>query len=155
MKLVNLGRAVSASVFLSATLVSHLTFAQAVGQASAGQSVRVSGEKASAGTMATESSGADVDNSAVNKRDRSRSALTADQQSSGTSDTEITRQVRRALIADKGLSIYAHNIKIITNGGVVTLKGPVKSVDEQKKALSLATAVAGVSQVNNQISIKQ
>lgn len=153
----------SAAALICATLGLPLAMAHASGQTSASSSARVSADKnvsgasggASTGTSGAGPAGSNVDNSAVNKRDRKNSEVTADQQSSGTTDTEITRQIRRALIADKELSVYAHNIKIITIGGVVTLKGPVKSADEQKKAVSFARSVAGVSKVDDQISIKQ
>ena len=155
MKFERSNRSMGAATILCVTFVSQLTFAQVPGQASASSSARVSAGKTATGARATGSAAVSVDNSAVNKRDRESSGVTADQQSSGTTDTDITRQIRRALIADKELSVYAHNIKIITTGGVVTLKGPVKSLDEQKKAVSCARAVAGVSKVDDQISIKR
>jgi hyperosmotically inducible periplasmic protein len=64
------------------------------------------------------------DNSKVNARDRQPSQVTADQQKNNRSDLEITRKIGRALTADTALSTYAHNIKVITQGGKVTLKGP-------------------------------
>ena len=106
-------------------------------------------------TNARKATSSNADNSGVNKRDQMNGEVTADQQTSGTADTEITRQIRRALIADKNLSIYAHNIKIITIAGVVTLKGPVKSADEKTKAVAFAKSAAGVSRVDDQISIKR
>jgi hyperosmotically inducible protein len=96
-----------------------------------------------------------ADNSFVNKRDQSAKEVTADQQTSNTSDTEITRLIRQAVVKDDSLSIYAHNIKIITQGGVVTLKGPVRSKAEKDKAATIAKSVAGVSQVENQLSVKR
>jgi len=63
------------------------------------------------------------DNTKVNQRDRDQAATTADQQSNEKADREITQQVRKALINDKSLSSYAHNVKIVTQNGVVTVKG--------------------------------
>jgi hyperosmotically inducible protein len=65
------------------------------------------------GTSAAALAGAQVkpDNTKVNKGDRDASAPTADQQKNTRSDVEMTRQIRRALMADKSLSTYAHNIK--------------------------------------------
>ena len=61
------------------------------------------------------------DNTAVNKGDRTAGAPTADQQSNGKSDLEMTRQIRRAIVGDKSLSTYAHNVKIVTqHGGAIT-----------------------------------
>ena len=59
--------------------------------------------------------------------------MTADQQKMNAADQEITRKIRRSIIADKSLSTYAHNIKIISQDGAVTLKGPVKSDAERKQ----------------------
>ena len=67
------------------------------------------------------------DNSKVNVRDRQPGATTADQQKNSKGDLEITRKVRQAIVKDKTLSTYAHNIKVVTEGGVVTLRGPVRS----------------------------
>jgi hyperosmotically inducible periplasmic protein len=97
----------------------------------------------------------DADNSKVNQRDRAENALTADDQTSGGADMEITQKIRQALVKDKKLSTYAHNLKIVTVGGVVTLKGPVKSAAEKRKSEQIAKAVAGVGRVDNQLSIKR
>jgi hyperosmotically inducible periplasmic protein len=92
------------------------------------------------------------DNSANNKTH----SQTADQQSSATSDRMLTKKIRQSLIADKSLSTYGHNVKIITQNGVVTLKGPVHSEEEKQTIASKAAEVAGsADKVNNQLSIKQ
>src|SRR5258706_9384705 len=82
------------------------------------------------------------DNTAVNKRDRTGEEPTAQQQSNSRADVEMSRQIRRAIVADKGLSTYAHNIKIITRNGQVTLKGPVRSAEEQASVQAKAAEVA-------------
>ncbi len=94
-----------------------------------------------------------ADNSAVNKRDKQAYEYTADKQGDSKTDVEITKKIRQALIEDDSLSTYAKNIKIITRGGEVTLKGPVRSSQEQNALLQKARDVAGVSGVNNQIDI--
>src|SRR5689334_1406516 len=71
------------------------------------------------------------DNTARNRRDRQTNAKTADQQSNTKTDVDVTRRIRRAIVADKALSTNAHNVKIITRGGKVTLKGPVRNQDEK------------------------
>ncbi len=93
------------------------------------------------------------DNTKVNKRDRTKGAATADQQKENTSDREITQKIRRALMADKNLSTYAHNVKVIAQNGQVTLKGPVRTEDEKHTVEAKATEVAGAGRVVNQISI--
>ena len=70
-------------------------------------------------------------------------------------DRALTRNIRRSIMADKSLSTYAHNIKIISQNGAVTLKGPVKSDDEKTNVIAKAVAVAGsADKVTDQISVK-
>ena len=83
------------------------------------------------------------DNTKINQRDRNSSEMTADQQKENTSDRQLTRQIRKALMQDKSLSTYAHNVKIISQDGVVTLKGPVKSEEEKMAIEKKAVEVAG------------
>ena len=94
-----------------------------------------------------------ADNTKVNERDRAKDAVTADQQKENPTDREITQNVRRAVMNDKTLSTYAHNVKIVTQGGTVTLKGPVRTEEEKKAVEVMATEVAGAGHVVNQISI--
>jgi len=89
------------------------------------------------------------DNSGANK-DRGK---TADQQKENQADREITRQIRKSLMADKSLSTYAHNVKIITTNGMVTLRGPVRSDDEKSSIESKAKTVAGVNDVKNELTV--
>ena len=94
------------------------------------------------------------DNTKVNKRDRAKSQPTADQAKETTSDREVTQKIRRAVVADKSLSTYAHNVKVISEHGKVTLKGPVRSEEESKNIEAKATEVAGAGNVINQLSVK-
>jgi len=106
--------------------------------------------------QAQDSSTTQPDNTKVNKRDRNTGEATADQQKASAADQEMTRQIRRSIMADKSLSTYAHNIKIISQNGAVTLKGPVKSNDEKTTVLAKAVAVAGsADKVTDQLSVKQ
>jgi hyperosmotically inducible periplasmic protein len=93
------------------------------------------------------------DNTKVNKRDRHPGQATADQQTENTSDREIARRIRRALMNDKSLSTYAHNVKVIAQDGRVTLKGPVRTEEEKHSVEAKAREVAGAGHVVNQISI--
>src|SRR5579864_2612305 len=94
------------------------------------------------------------DNTAVNKGDRATDAQTAGQQSNDKSDVDMTRQIRRAIVSDKSLSTYAHNVKIITQHGQVTLKGPVQSEDEKKAIEAKAAEVAGENKVSSELNVK-
>lgn len=92
------------------------------------------------------------DNTARNKAHHK----TADQQSNATSDRMLTKHIRQSLIADKSLSMYGHNVKIITRDGMVTLKGPVHSEEEKQAIASKAAEVAGgADKVTNQLTVKQ
>jgi len=94
-----------------------------------------------------------ADNTKVNTRDRAKGAATADQQKENATDRDLTQQIRRALMQDKSLSTYAHNVKVITQDGQVTLKGPVRSDQEKQTVEAKAVAVAGAGHVTNQMSV--
>jgi osmotically-inducible protein OsmY len=94
-----------------------------------------------------------ADNSGKNVRDRQDNARTPGDQSNSKSDMTITQEVRKAVVADKALSTNAHNVKIITKNGVVTLRGPVKSPEEKDTIAAKAKQVAGVKNVDNQLEI--
>jgi hyperosmotically inducible periplasmic protein len=94
-----------------------------------------------------------ADNTKVNTRDRAQGAATADQQKDNATDRDLAQKIRRALMQDKALSTYAHNVKVIAQGGQVTLKGPVRSADERNVVASKAIEVAGAGHVTNQISV--
>ena len=76
-------------------------------------------------------SSTDADNTARNSRDRDGATQTAGDQAENETDRTISANVREAVVADNGLSMNAHNVKIITSGGTVTLRGPVKSSEEK------------------------
>ncbi|MGB6393504.1 MAG: BON domain-containing protein [Candidatus Acidiferrales bacterium] len=93
------------------------------------------------------------DNSKANQNDAGKNATTADRQGMNTSDRDTTKQIRSAIIKDKALSTYAHNVKIITQNGKVTLKGPVRSADEKSAIEEKAVAVAGADNVVNRLTV--
>jgi len=95
-----------------------------------------------------------ADNTKMNERDRNPNEPTADRQKDNRSDREITQQVRKAIVKDKSLSTYAHNVKVITENGMVTLKGPVRSEEEKKAIEAKAAEVAGRDKVTNQLDVK-
>jgi hyperosmotically inducible protein len=95
-----------------------------------------------------------ADNTKVNKQDRKSSEPTADQAKNGTTDRAMMKKIRRAVVADKSLSTYAHNVKIISEGGKVTLKGPVNTEEEKKAIETKATEIAGAGNVTDEITVK-
>jgi hyperosmotically inducible protein len=102
---------------------------------------------------AARAQGYPADNSGKNVRDRNDAAVTTGDQSNTQSDLNITQEIRKAVMADKELSTNAHNVKIITADGVVTLRGPVKISAEKANIGAKAAHVAGVTRVDNQIEI--
>ena len=78
---------------------------------------------------------------------------TADQQKESTSDRAISQQIRKAIVKDKSLSSYAHNIKIVTQNGQATLAWPVHSEEEKKALEDAAAGLAGAGNVRNQLQV--
>jgi len=95
-----------------------------------------------------------ADNTKVNQRDRSSDQPTADQQKMNPSDRDITQQIRKSIVADKSLSTYAHNVKVITQNGMVTLKGPVRTEEDKKAIEDKAAQVAGAEKVTSEIEVQ-
>ncbi len=94
-----------------------------------------------------------ADNTKSNKGDQSSGAMTADKQKMNPADRDLTKKIRAALHDDSTLSTYAHNIKIVSQGGKVTLKGPVRSDDEKLAVEAKATGVAGAGNVTNELTV--
>ena len=101
-----------------------------------------------------ESKAAQPDNTKKNKRDRNKNEATADQQKENTPDRELAAKIRRAIMDDKSLSTYAHNIKVIVQHGNVTLKGPVHTQEEKSAIQAKASEIAGAANVKSEISVK-
>ncbi len=104
--------------------------------------------------MAQNSTPVAPNDTAVNVRDRAPGAMTADQQSSAASDVDLTRKIRRAVVKDDSLSMLAHNVKIISANGEVTLRGPVNTEAERIAIASKAQSIAGAGNVDNQLQVK-
>ena len=93
------------------------------------------------------------DNTKVNQADRAKGAVTADQQKENATDRDLAKRIRQSVVADKSLSTYAHNVKIVAQGGQVTIKGPVRSEAEKTAIETKATEIAGPGKVSNEITI--
>ena len=74
-----------------------------------------------------------ADDTGLNVRDRDNQTMTPLDQSNDPDDLNVTREIRKALVADDALSTTAKNIKIITVHGKVILRGPVANVQEKTK----------------------
>ena len=79
---------------------------------------------------------------------------TADQAKNNATDLDTAKKIRKSLMDDKSLSSYAHNVKVISQNGKVTLKGPVRSDAEKQTVEQKAVEVAGSGNVVNEITVK-
>jgi hyperosmotically inducible periplasmic protein len=104
--------------------------------------------------LAADNKKAEPDNTATNERDRSGETKTSGDQSNSSADLKITQDIRRALMKDSELSTTAKNIKIITDNGQVTLRGPVKNAQEKAKIDQLARSAAGGAKIDDQLDVK-
>jgi osmotically-inducible protein OsmY len=91
-----------------------------------------------------------TDNTRVNKQ----GGTTADDQSQSKPDLELAQKIRQAIVKDKTLSTNAHNCKVVTRDGAVTLRGPVNSAKEKTAVGAIATKIAGEGKVTNDLTVK-
>ena len=94
----------------------------------------------------------DRTNTGVNVRDRDSAATTPFDQKENKADIAVTADIRKQVV-DSKLSVTAQNVKIVTQDGKVTLRGPVKTAAEKSRIEEIARAVAGDKNVNNQLEV--
>jgi hyperosmotically inducible periplasmic protein len=107
-------------------------------------------------TSTTRTTGATVhapDNTATSARD-DRDSITPLDHGTSQDDIDTTQAIRNAVMADNTLSVDAKNVKIMTNGGVVTLRGPVTSFDEKMNVEAKATALASHCRVDDLLDVE-
>jgi osmotically-inducible protein OsmY len=97
---------------------------------------------------------ADPANTKINERDR-HGSLTPMDQGNSRAETKISADIRKGIMHDSTLSFTAKNVKVITVGTKVTLRGPVKSEQEKSAIEALAKQTAGVTEVDNQLEVKK
>jgi hyperosmotically inducible protein len=135
--------------------VKRLLWVLAIGMAAAMPRGAYAGDSAPAPVgAAADETHVSPDNSGTNVRDRDTRALTPMDQGNSAADLAITQQIRKAVMAQDGLSVDAKNVKIITNEGVVTLRGPVKTAKEKVVIEALSTKTGGVKRVDDQLEIE-
>lgn len=105
-------------------------------------------------SLAADPAKADADNTKKNERDRAGATKTPGDQSNRPEDLKLTATIRQQVVKDQSLTMTAKNVKIITAGGLVTLRGPVKSAEEKEKIETIAKAAAGEGKVDNQLEVK-
>lgn len=92
------------------------------------------------------------DNSATNVRDRDGAALLPTDQNENKTDIGITANIRQQVVATE-MSVAAQNVKIITQDGKVTLRGPVKTAEEKQRIEEMARSVAGADKVESFLEV--
>lgn len=93
------------------------------------------------------------DNTAINQRDRNDAVKTPIDQNENQADVDRTATIRKEVVARSNFSTNAHNVKIITQNGKVTLRGPVDSEEERNEIGRIASDVAGKDNVDNQLEV--
>jgi osmotically-inducible protein OsmY len=96
----------------------------------------------------------DADNTARNARDSGARTATPMDQGENEGDRTITQHVRKVVVDNNALSTNAHNVKIITQNGVVTLRGPVETPQEKNTIVAAAEMTPGVKRVDDQLEVK-
>jgi osmotically-inducible protein OsmY len=101
----------------------------------------------------TSVSAADPENTGTNVRDKDGGSLTVFDQGGSEADREITAAIRKSIVGDDKLSTNAHNVKIITVDGIVTLRGPVDSAAEKNIVEARAKSAGGVKRVDSHLEV--
>ncbi|HEX9047994.1 MAG TPA: BON domain-containing protein [Verrucomicrobiae bacterium] len=97
-----------------------------------------------------------VENSRINQRDRHGVNPTPMNQGNSQEDLRLSREIRRSVVNETNhFSLLAHNIKIITRGGKVTLRGPVKNNEEKMRIAAVVRSIAGTNAVSNLLEVKE
>ena len=97
---------------------------------------------------------AQADNTVRNVRDRNNRTVTPLDQGNSKADIGTTAQIRKEIIATDKMSLNAKNVKIITNNGQVTLRGPVNTAEEKRMIGEIANRIARSENVDNQLEVK-
>ena len=95
-----------------------------------------------------------ADNTGKNARDKDDHSVTATDQSNEPADLKMTADIRKVVVGDDSLSTMAKNVKIVTIGGVVTLRGPVET-DKEKATIESHAKQAGAKKITNELEIKK
>ena len=97
----------------------------------------------------------DADDTGRNVRDRDDRTVTPMDQGASEGDRTITSEIRKAVTDNDELSTNAKNVKIITQDGIVTLRGPVKNAQEKTTVAAIARKAPGVKRVDDQLEIER
>jgi osmotically-inducible protein OsmY len=93
--------------------------------------------------------------SATSSTTRTTSGTVPFDQGNDPDDLATTQRIRKALIADDAISSDAKSVKVITEHGVVTLRGPVRSAEEHLKVARIAETLGAPNRVNDELDVEQ
>jgi len=96
-----------------------------------------------------------ADNTGSNARDKSGATVTPTDQPENERDLALAKDVRKSLVDDDALSVNGKNIKVISQDGRVTLRGPVSSLEEKERIVSKVKTLPGVLEIDDQLEVKQ
>jgi hypothetical protein len=96
----------------------------------------------------------DTDNTRRNVRDRDDRTLTPIAQGDSKADLDTAAQIRKEISDGKDMSVNARNVKILTNKGHVTLRGPVNTAEEKRLIGEIANRIARSENVDNELEVK-
>ena len=143
-KVMNMKTAINSAAAgtLAALLIGQAAYAQSAVQ-----------HASDAGGMTRSDAATPSDNTKSNKVDPSDSRMTADAQKNDSTDLDLTQRIRKGVMADKSLSTYAHNVKVVSVDGTVTLNGVVRNDAEKRKVAKIAGEVAGKTHVVDALKV--
>ena len=104
-------------------------------------------------TMSTSADSVAPDNTNSNKVDSSNRGAVADKQKNDPGDIDLAKRIRQSVMADKSLSTYGHNVKIVAVNGTVTLNGVVSTADEKMQIGKKAASIAGAGRVVDELKV--
>jgi len=96
----------------------------------------------------------DANNTGRNAEDRNSAQPTPGDQNNNPADLNVTQQIRKAILDESNLSVTAKNVKVITQAGKVTLRGPVVNDDERTRLQAIAERIAGPGNVTSQLELE-
>jgi len=137
----------------SPILLSIAVVALAAGSAGSARAGEPSGRDPGDAPASEQADRYPADNTGRNARDRDGRTSTSGDHSNAEADRHLSQKIRRAVVEDVSLSSTAHNVNIISQDGVVTLRGPVTSERERKTIVAKATEIAGPGKVKNQLEL--
>jgi len=103
--------------------------------------------------MAASSQAVAPDNAKSNKVDPSNHDAVADKQQNNATDIDLAKRIRQGIMADKSLSTYGHNVKVIAANGSVTLNGVVRTAEEKTRIAKNAASIAGAGNVVDELKV--